>query len=36
MVMLCHRGPRGAIVRGLTKGPYSGPLDTRFVLRPTA
>jgi acylphosphatase len=36
MVMLCHRGPRGAIVRALTKGPYSGPLDNRFVLRPTA
>jgi acylphosphatase len=23
-------------VRALTKGPYTGPLDARFVLRPTA
>jgi acylphosphatase len=36
MVIVCHRGPPGAIVRGLTKEPYAGPLDSRFVLRPTA
>ena len=36
MVTLCHRGPRGAIVKSLTAEPYAGPLDSRFVLRPTA
>jgi acylphosphatase len=36
MVIVCHRGPRGAIVRALSKEPYAGPVDPRFVLRPTA
>jgi acylphosphatase len=36
MVRLCNRGPRGAIVKSLASAQYSGPLDSRFVLRPTA
>jgi acylphosphatase len=36
MVALCHRGPPGAAVRAVTTAPYAGPVDSRFVLRPTA
>ena len=36
IVETCRRGPPGAQVRALTTAPYTGPLDSRFVLRPTA
>jgi acylphosphatase len=34
-VEACRRGPAGAHVRELESEPYSGPLDARFMVRPT-